>query len=70
MKIGIWISLCLFVLGVLLALAQLWFAPWEAPLFVKFEMTIGAFLAVTLVVIFVMREYNENKANRSGKDLN
>ena len=70
MKIGIWISLCLFVIGVVVALIQLWFSPWESQLFIKFEMTIGAFLVIALVVIFVIREYNENKKNRSGKDLN
>lgn len=70
MKIGIWISLCLFVIGVGVALIQLWFSPWESQLFIKFEMTIGAFLAIALVIIFVIREYNENKKNRSGKDLN
>jgi len=69
MKIGIGLATLLFVAGVLLALAQLWFVPWSAEDFIKIEMTIGGFFIVAVVVCVVIREYRENKATRSGDRL-
>ncbi len=69
MKFGILLGAAFFVLGVMLALVQLWFAPWSAELFVKLEMTIGALCLVVVVVWFVFTEYKETKINRSGDHL-
>ena len=69
MKIGIALATALFVLGIVLGLIQLWFAPWSPALFLKLEMTVGALLIAILVVGFVVREYKEDKANRSGDRL-
>jgi len=69
MKTSMWAGILLFILGVLLALVELWFSPWEPELFMKLEITVGAFLLVIVVVAFVRREYKENKAIRSGDRL-
>lgn len=63
------IGTALFVLGVMLGLAQLWLAPWSTETFVKIEITIGALLAIVIVTWFVAREYRVNKATRSGSGL-
>lgn len=63
------IGTALFVAGVVLGLAQLWLAPWSPQTFVKIEVTIGALLAIVVVVWFVVRESRENKANRGGGGL-
>lgn len=69
MKIVIGLGTLLFVVGILLALLQLWFVPWSPEFFIKMEMTVGAFLLVVIVVYFVVREYREDKTTRNGDRL-
>lgn len=59
----------LFVLGVVLALVQMWFNPWTAELFLKMEMTLGGLFLIVVGVCFVRNEYSENKRTRSGDSL-
>ena len=59
----------LFVIAMLAGIVQLWFAPWSADTFMKIEMTLGAFIGIAIVIWFVVREYKEDKANRSGSRL-
>ena len=66
MKLGLAICTGLFVLGVLLGLAQLWFTPWSPEVFVKLEMSVGGLLLIVGGVWFVVREYREDKATRRG----
>ena len=66
MKLGLWVCMGLFVLGVLLGLAQLWFAPWSPAVFIKLEMSVGGLLLIAGVVLFVVREYRDDKATRRG----
>lgn len=61
MKTGMKIALGLFVLGVAVLLVQLWFTVWSAEVFIKLMITLGALLAVALVVTFV---------NNEARDLN
>jgi hypothetical protein len=56
----------LFVLGVLLGLAQLWFAPWSPEVFVKLEMSVGGLLLIAGAVMFVVREYRDDRETRRG----
>ena len=69
MKTGIIISTALFITGVLLSLAELWFRPWDMILFTKIIFTIGGFFIITLVVSFVYKEYKESKKLKSGGDM-
>ncbi|MGD0640549.1 MAG: hypothetical protein ABSC22_07360 [Roseiarcus sp.] len=46
----------LFLAGVLLGLAQLWFQVWTPETFLKIAITDGALLAIVLVWNFVVRE--------------
>lgn len=66
MKLGLTICTGLFVLAVLLGLAQLWLAPWSPEVFIKLEMSVGALLLVAGVVLFVVKEYRDDKATRRG----
>lgn len=69
MKLGLSLGTALFVLGVLLAIVQLWFAPLSGELFIKLEMTLAALFIIVCVVSFVTREYKEDKTMRSGDRL-
>lgn len=69
MKVGIYTATSLFILGVLLGLAQLWFTLWSADTFVKIEITLAAFFVITAVVLFIIREYRQDKDTRSSKKL-
>lgn len=69
MKASIGLSAFLFVAAVLVALLQLWFVPWGIETFIKLEMTLGAFLLIVVVVTFLLKEYREDKATRSGNHL-
>jgi uncharacterized membrane protein YcjF (UPF0283 family) len=69
MNVGIASGTALFVLGVVLAIIQLWFAPFSGELFIKLEMTIAALFLIVCVVAFVAREYREDKTTRSGDRL-
>jgi hypothetical protein len=66
MKSGLMVGVALFVLGVLLGLAQLWFTPWSPDVFVKLEMSIGGLLLIVCVVWFAVKEYRAGKTMRRG----
>lgn len=61
MKYGSIVCTILFVLGIVLLLAQMWFAPFEADLFSKLLITIGAFFVVVLGITLVFKEYLSEK---------
>lgn len=69
MKTGIIISTALFVIGILMFIVQVWFAPWSRELFDKMIFTIAGLFVITLVVSFVYKEYKENKKLKDGGDL-
>ena len=69
MKAGIKLTIGLFILSIVTALIQLWFAPWQPAFFVKTELTIGALLLIVLVLCFVAKEYHDNEVTRSGEHL-
>jgi len=69
MNPGLAAGTVLFVIGILLGIAQLWFSPWTAETFMKVELTIGGLLGIVIVVWFVLKEQKEDKANRSGNRL-
>jgi uncharacterized transporter YbjL len=60
------IAVTLFVLGIVVGLVQLWFAPWSPPFFIKLELTLAAFLVVALVLGFLANENKASKALRRG----
>lgn len=62
-------GVAVFVLGVVLGVAQLWFAPWTQEVFVKIELTLGGLLAIIVVLWYVRKEYDEDRVTRSGKHL-
>lgn len=70
MKTGIFIGIVLFVAAVVIGVVQLWFTPWNSDIFLKLELTIGAALLIDIAICFVIREQNEDKANRGGGRLN
>ena len=61
MKYGSIVCTILFVLGVVLSLTQMWFGFFEADLFFKLLVTIGAFFVVALGVTLVFKEYLSEK---------
>jgi len=69
MSPGLAAGTVLFVIGILLGIAQLWFAPWAPDTFVKIELTLGGLLGIVVVVWFVLKEQKEDRANRSGNRL-
>ena len=60
------VAVVLFVLGIVVGLIQLWFVPWSPPFFIKLELTLGAFLLITLVLGFLANESKASKALRRG----
>ena len=69
MNTGLAIGTGLFVLGVLLGIAQLWFDIWDPLIFIKLEMTVGALMLIVFAVWFVNKESREDKINSSGEHL-
>jgi len=69
MNLGLAAGTILFVIGVLVGMAQLWFLPWSVETFVKIEMTLGGLLGIVVVVWYVVKEYREDKATRGGSRL-
>ncbi len=61
MKTGSIICLSIFVLGALLALTQLWFAPLSAEVFTKVLITLTVLFVVVLGITLVRREYVDDK---------
>lgn len=65
MKAGVIIGLGLFVAWALLALAQLWFTPLSAEVFVKLTVTAAVVETVVIIVTLVLREYRSEKELKS-----
>ncbi len=61
MKIPALVSLALFILGVAAFLLQLWFRVWEEETFAKLIISDGLLLAVSLVILYALRETAESK---------
>lgn len=61
MKYGSIVCTVLFVLGVVLALAQMWLGLFDPGLFSKLLITIGAFFVVALGISLVFKEYLSEK---------
>jgi hypothetical protein len=57
MKYGSVVCTVLFIFGVVLSLAQMWFSFLEPALFLKLLITIGAFFLIALVITLVFKEY-------------
>jgi hypothetical protein len=64
-------ALCffLFLVGVLLFLAQMWFQILPSDLFVKSGITIGALLVITFVLNFMIKEGKQTDKINHGKEL-
>ncbi|HVY05240.1 MAG TPA: hypothetical protein VHB46_04625 [Burkholderiales bacterium] len=69
MRTSLAVGTSLFVLGVLIGIAELWFAPFSGETFIKVELTIAALIGIVIVVAFVIRESRENRKTRSGDSL-
>ncbi len=65
MRVGVIIGLGLFVAWALLALAQLWFTPLSAEVFVKLTVTSAVLETVVIIVTLVLREYRSEKELKS-----
>lgn len=61
MKYGSLVCTGLFILGVILSLAQMWFSPFETELFWKLLITIAAFFIIALGITLVFKEYLSEK---------
>ncbi len=61
MKYGTIVCTVLFVLGIAMSLAQMWFGIFEPDLFFKLLITIVAFFIVALGVTLVFKEYLSEK---------
>lgn len=61
MKYGSIVCTALFVLGVLLSLAQVWFSFLEPELFWKLIITIGGFFIIAAGITLVFKEYLSEK---------
>jgi hypothetical protein len=66
MKSALVVAVGLFILGVLLGLAQLWFTPWSVDVFFKLEMSVGGVLLIVGGVWFAVKESRSSKALRRG----
>ena len=58
-----------FVLAIVLALVQLWFAPWQAEVFLKLEITLGAFFVIAVAAWFVRKEFKDYKRQHTDARL-
>lgn len=59
----------MFVAAVLIGVIQLWFMLWRPDVFLKLELTVGAAFLIDVVICFVIKEYNDDRANRGGGRL-
>ena len=69
MKAAVSICFGLFILGVLIGLAQLWFTPWTVDTFAKLLITDGAALAIVLAWSIFARERRDMENIRRGGKL-
>jgi uncharacterized membrane protein YgdD (TMEM256/DUF423 family) len=67
MKLALSTCAGLFVLAVLLGLAQLWFLPFSPEVFFKLEASLGGLLLIVGVVWFAVREVRDDRATREGR---
>ncbi len=61
MKLGVISALVVTVIWSLMALAQLWFAPLSAELFVRISVSAALVVALIVIVTLVVREYLSEK---------
>ena len=61
MKIGSIICLIIFIIAASLSLAQMWFSPLDAKMFVKIIITLCVLFVVVLGITLVKKEYLDNK---------
>lgn len=61
MKYGSIVCTLLFVMGVFLTLAQMWFGLFDAELFWKLLITLIAFFFIALAITLVFKEYLSEK---------
>lgn len=61
MKAGSIVCLAIFVMAALLSLAQMWFSPLDARMFVKIIITLCVLFVVALGITLVKKEYLDNK---------
>ena len=67
MKYGSIVCTVLFVLGIILSLAQMWFDILDTGLFFKLLITISAFFVISLGITLVFKEYlSEKEMKRKG----
>lgn len=69
MKLGSIINIGLFIVAALLFLIQLWFSVWSPDVFIKILITMVVLLGVSLVLTFLMKEADETKRIKEGRDL-
>lgn len=69
MRASLTVGMLLFIGAIVIGVLQLWFNLWSVELFTKIELTLGALACILIVVWFVVKEYREDKANRSGNHL-
>ncbi|MFT4561072.1 MAG: hypothetical protein ACI9BW_000812 [Gammaproteobacteria bacterium] len=67
MKVAAYISIAIIVGWIGMALAQLWFQPMSASLFIKISVTCGLGLTGAVLVSLIRREYSNGKALKEGK---
>lgn len=61
MKGGSIVCTLLFVVSILLCLAQMWFEPFDTEIFWKLLITLAAFFAIALGITLVFRDYVSEK---------
>ena len=69
MKTSSTICFALFLAGVAVFLAQLWFSLWGPDLFVKILLTDGILFLVAFVVNFLLRENRQSEKINNGSGL-
>ncbi|HSH97014.1 MAG: hypothetical protein ACAH07_01795 [Methylophilaceae bacterium] len=69
MKSSILLAAVLFVLSIVFGLIQIWVTPWSAEIFAKIQLTLGAFLVMDIVLIYVIKEYKAYKAINQADQL-
>ncbi len=60
------ISVLILVLWGLMALAQLWYQPLDAELFVKLTISAALIEVVVVLVALILREYGTSKRQKKG----
>jgi hypothetical protein len=61
MNLATIIGFALFLAGVGVSLAQLWFQTWSPEMFVKIILTDAAFFAVAFIWAFLVKEHKESE---------